>query len=97
MYSGSIVEVAGAARLFRNAQHPYAQALLDAVPVLRDDQTALRPIPGTMPALTDPPAGCRFHPRCPSALAACAAVVPHPVTTEPGHSVSCHLYQGSTA
>jgi oligopeptide/dipeptide ABC transporter ATP-binding protein len=95
MYSGSIVEVADAARLFKNARHPYAQALLEAVPVLRDGQTALRPIPGTMPALTDPPAGCRFHPRCPAALAACAAVIPHAVATEPGHSVSCHLYRGA--
>jgi len=97
MYSGSIVELADVAALFRHARHPYAKALLEAVPVMRGGATTLRPIPGAMPALTDPPRGCRFHPRCPSALAACARVTPHPVPIGPGHSVSCHLYQGSAA
>ena len=59
----------------------------------RQTQTMFRPIPGAMPALTDPPAGCRFHPRCPRVLTACARVTPRPVRTGPGHSVACHRYR----
>jgi peptide/nickel transport system ATP-binding protein len=97
MYSGSVVEFSDVSSLFKDAKHPYSKALLRAVPTIHGAETVLRPIPGTMPALTDPPEGCRFHPRCPSALAACSRVAPRPMLTEAGHSVSCHLYQGQPA
>jgi len=92
MYSGSIVECADVRSLFRQPRHPYAKALLEAVPVIRGNRTVFRPIPGTMPPLTDPPGGCRFHPRCPDVLARCAGVKPDSVHLEPGHMVACHLY-----
>jgi peptide/nickel transport system ATP-binding protein len=96
MYAGSVVESADARSFFRAARHPYSQALLQAVPTIHGDRTVLRPIPGTMPALAAPPSGCRFHPRCPRVLEACARIKPEPVTTGPGQAVACHLY-GSPA
>jgi len=95
MYSGTVVECADALALFRRPKHPYSQALLAAVPTIHGSETVLRPIPGTIPAMTDPPSGCRFHPRCPAAMPACGHVVPTPAVTGPGHSVACHLYDGS--
>ena len=92
MYSGSVVESADVRSLFREARHPYARALLEAVPTIQGDRTVFRAIPGAMPALTDPPPGCRFHPRCPRALAHCATRRPASLLTAPGHHVACHLY-----
>jgi peptide/nickel transport system ATP-binding protein len=92
MYSGSVVESADVRSLFREARHPYARALLEAVPTIQGDRTIFRAIPGAMPALTDPPAGCRFHPRCPRVLAHCATRRPASLLTAPGHHVACHLY-----
>lgn len=92
MYSGSIVECSDVSSLFKDAKHPYSRALLEAVPTIHGSRTIFRSIPGAMPALTDPPSGCRFHPRCPSALDACSSVKPGPVLTGPGHTVACHLY-----
>jgi len=92
MYSGSIVESSDVRALFRNAEHPYSKALLETVPTIRGVRTSVRPIPGTVPALTDPPAGCRFHPRCAYALPQCSTESPALATTSPGHTVACHLY-----
>ena len=94
MYSGSVVECAPVGRLFREARHPYARALLEAVPTIQGSRTSLRPIPGAMPALTDPPAGCRFHPRCPRVLERCRSDKPVTVAVGHGHTVACHLYEG---
>jgi peptide/nickel transport system ATP-binding protein len=96
MYSGSVVESADVSGLFREARHPYARALLDAVPTIHGGRTIFRAIPGAMPALSDPPEGCRFHPRCPRVLAHCASQRPVPLPTAPGHVVACHLYGGRT-
>jgi peptide/nickel transport system ATP-binding protein len=97
MYSGSVVECSDVSSLFKEAKHPYAQALLEAVPTIHGGVTTLRPIPGAMPALTDPPTGCRFHPRCPAALEACSRVTPRPTFAASGHSVRCHLYGSQPA
>jgi peptide/nickel transport system ATP-binding protein len=97
MYSGSVVECSNVSSLFKEAKHPYAKALLAAVPTIHGGETTLLPIPGAMPALTDPPTGCRFHPRCPSALDACSRVIPRPVFTGSDHSISCHLFRGRPA
>ena len=76
MYLGEIVEQAPVDDLFHNTQHPYTEALLNSVP--RPDQTTeeLQPIEGVMPEAINPPAGCRFHPRCPKAREACRATNP---------------------
>jgi oligopeptide/dipeptide ABC transporter ATP-binding protein len=49
-------------------------------------------ISGEVPSALDPPSGCRFHPRCPMAMARCATEAPLPKEAAPGHSVACHLY-----
>jgi peptide/nickel transport system ATP-binding protein len=68
MYAGEVVERARVDRLFGRPAHPYTQALLESLPGHGD----LSPIPGSHPDTTDPPAGCRFHPRCPQAVAECS-------------------------
>ena len=93
MYSGSIVECSDVANLFKAARHPYSRALLEAVPSIHDGQTILQAIPGSIPALTNPPPGCRFHPRCLRAVDECSRLRPKPISLGPSHSVACHLYQ----
>jgi oligopeptide/dipeptide ABC transporter ATP-binding protein len=95
MYSGRVVESAEVRRLFRAPRHPYSRALLQAVPTLHGEGTVFRPIPGSMPAITDPPGGCRFHPRCPEVFGPCAGTRPGLATVEGDHTVACHLYGGA--
>jgi oligopeptide/dipeptide ABC transporter ATP-binding protein len=92
MYSGSVVESADAGSLFRAAKHPYSRALLETVPTIHGAETVFRPIPGAMPALTDPPPGCRFHPRCPEAFDECSRLRPEPLALGPAHVVACHRH-----
>jgi len=94
MYSGSLVECSDVASLFGEARHPYSQALLEAVPSIHDGETIMRAIPGGIPALTNPPPGCRFHPRCRRAVDRCSRAVPERVSFGPGRNVVCHLYDG---
>jgi peptide/nickel transport system ATP-binding protein len=67
LYAGRVMERAPVGRLFRSPAHPYTRALLAAMPGHGERQ----PIGGTLPDPTDPPDGCRFHPRCPYAVDAC--------------------------
>ena len=92
MYAGTIVETAEIGRIFRNPLHPYTRGLLQAIPRNVRRQEVLEGIPGGIPSLITPPAGCRFHPRCPKAMAVCCETKPAAVVVEPGHMVSCHLY-----
>jgi oligopeptide/dipeptide ABC transporter ATP-binding protein len=72
MYAGRIVERADVDTLFHNPRHPYTKALLACVAGIEDDRrTPLEPIGGSAPDLRNPPPGCRFAPRCPSALDIC--------------------------
>jgi oligopeptide/dipeptide ABC transporter ATP-binding protein len=72
MYAGRIVERADVDTLFHNPRHPYTKALLACVAGIEDDRrTALEPIGGSAPDLRNPPPGCRFAPRCPSAQDIC--------------------------
>jgi peptide/nickel transport system ATP-binding protein len=68
MYAGKVMERANVYELFESPGHPYTQALLACLPGRGDATTA---IGGSLPAPTDPPDGCRFHPRCPHAVADC--------------------------
>ena len=92
MYLGQLVEVADKQALFANAQHPYTEALLSAVPIPDPTEKRKRIIlTGDVPSPIDPPSGCRFHTRCPYAEERCKAQVPKMRELSPGHSVACHL------
>jgi oligopeptide/dipeptide ABC transporter ATP-binding protein len=96
MYVGKLAEVAPVEDLFATPKHPYTQALLSANPVPDPTAPSKRiPLPGDVPSPLNPPAGCRFHPRCPEVMDVCKTVEPqliHIGPTERGHQVWCHLY-----
>ena len=95
MYLGKIVEITGKRSLFENPQHPYTEALLSAVPIPDPAKARNRIIlAGDVPSPVNPPAGCRFHTRCPYAEARCRVEVPAMRQTAPGHFVACHLREG---
>jgi oligopeptide/dipeptide ABC transporter ATP-binding protein len=91
MYAGRVVESATVTELFKSPLHPYTRALLRSVPKIRERAERLESIPGSVPDLLDPPPGCRFHPRCGSALGLCKEQTPRLVEVAPNHFVSCHL------
>jgi oligopeptide/dipeptide ABC transporter ATP-binding protein len=94
MYLGRIVETASAEELFTDARHPYAQALLRAVPRLVPVRQARRAaVAGDPPSPIRLPSGCRFHPRCPIAQPVCSEVDPPltPGPARPGHDAACHF------
>ncbi len=92
MYLGKVVELAERSSLFAQPQHPYTEALLSAVPV--PDPAAPRNriiLKGDVPSPTHPPAGCRFHTRCPYAIERCREEEPKMKELRPGHFAACHL------
>jgi oligopeptide/dipeptide ABC transporter ATP-binding protein len=90
MYAGQIVEKAPARTLFANVRMPYTEALMRSIPKLDDpSHTRLAVIGGRPPHLVDPPAGCRFAPRCPYAQDRCRSEAPPLVESEPGHVYRC--------
>ncbi len=72
MYAGRMVEYGPVAEVFRSPRHPYTKALLRAAPSRYKSEGPLSTIPGSVPNLSRPPPGCRFHPRCPLARDRCA-------------------------
>ena len=90
MYAGEIVEIGSAEDMLTNPRHPYTQRLLNSIPRLRSKE-APQFIPGAPPDLTDPPPGCRFHPRCPFAFEPCDGKSPPNFTVEEGHEARCWL------
>ncbi len=93
MYLGKIVESADSDSLCARPMHPYTQALLAAaLPSHPDDVPRARTIAGEVPSALRVPSGCRFHPRCPSAMEVCARVEPSLQPREGGGEVACHLY-----
>ena len=71
MYAGEIVEFGPTTEMFSHPIHPYSQALMSAFPSVAGEKLDLATIPGEPPDLTDPPTGCRFHPRCSYATEEC--------------------------
>ncbi|WP_319584660.1 ABC transporter ATP-binding protein [uncultured Pseudodesulfovibrio sp.] len=92
MYSGKIVELAGANDLYAEPLHPYTKGLLASMPSLGETR-ALNPIPGIVPSIFDLPQGCRFHPRCPKAYKKCSLMLPPLYEPQPGRKVRCWLYE----
>ncbi|QIA27245.1 ABC transporter ATP-binding protein [Thermaerobacter sp. PB12/4term] len=94
MYLGRLVELARADELFERPLHPYTRALISAVPVPDPEAAARRErivLRGEVPSPARPPAGCRFHTRCPLAVDRCRTEVPEWREVVPGHWVACHL------
>jgi peptide/nickel transport system ATP-binding protein len=89
MYAGRLCEVAGVEEIFTHPLHPYTKALLEAVPMPGKE---LQTIPGTLADALNPPPGCRFHPRCPSAMEICQHEKPELKEVAKDHLVACHLY-----
>ena len=91
MYLGEIVEMASCDALYQNPLHPYTQALLSAIPRSHPDERKERiKLPGDVPSPLNPPAGCRFHPRCPLAEEVCRQQIPAPVQIGE-QVVRCHV------
>jgi len=92
MYAGNVVELADTREVFRRPLHPYTKLLMKAIPNVAKPVERLESMPGMVPDLISPPAGCRFHPRCPYVMDICPTVFPE--TTEPikEHEVACYLY-----
>ncbi len=91
MYLGKIVEIARTKDLFARPLHPYTIALLSGIPVPDVEHKPWRIVlSGDVPSPVDPPAGCRFHTRCPFAVDRCLAEEPLLEAMESGHLIACH-------
>jgi oligopeptide/dipeptide ABC transporter ATP-binding protein len=93
MYLGRLVETGTRDDVFHRARHPYTRALVASIPVPDPERQAARvsaPLEGDVPSPTAPPPGCRFHTRCPFAVARCRAEEPEWRDVGPGHRVACH-------
>lgn len=89
MYAGQIVEEAPALRLLSQPLHPYTRALIRSVPEIGRGLDRLPAIPGNVPAPGQWPGGCRFAPRCSSALVTCSTNLPNLAQGTAGHLVRC--------
>jgi oligopeptide transport system ATP-binding protein len=92
MYLGKLVELAEAKTIYEDPLMPYTKALISAVPVPDPAVEATRQrimLEGDVPSPINPPAGCRFHTRCPFAIDVCKEVVPQLVEIKPAHFAAC--------
>ena len=90
LYAARVMEQASASQLFQNPLNPYTKGLLDSIPGIDGKpRRRLRAIPGSIPSALKPPPGCRFHPRCPIAVAQCSEADPPLEQKAPNHHVAC--------
>lgn len=103
MYLGKIAEVAEATQFFQNPQHPYTQMLLSSIPVISEEEEALKPEQiisvGEIPSPVNIPLGCSFNTRCPHVMDICREVDPMMtgVGEVEGHIARCHLFEQPAA
>ncbi|PWQ99720.1 ABC transporter ATP-binding protein [Leucothrix arctica] len=90
MYAGRVIEEGPTKEIINDAQHPYTQGLINALPQMALPGQRLNQIRGTMPGLNDLPSGCAFSPRCDYVLPACHEAIPA-LTKSGGCNVACHL------
>ena len=90
MYAGRIVEEAPTQVIFNAPLHPYTQHLIQSLPMI-GDKSSKSSLGGAPPNLANPPAGCRFHPRCPHVMDKCRTEVPEMIKLIGNHRVACHL------
>jgi oligopeptide/dipeptide ABC transporter ATP-binding protein len=95
MYLGQLVEVADRNAVYERPAHPYTHSLLSAIPIA-DPQLERRRkrivLQGDLPSPASPPAGCRFHTRCPIVQERCMSDEPKLMEIAPGHEVACHYH-----
>jgi peptide/nickel transport system ATP-binding protein len=93
MYAGKIMEIGTNEQIYgiQGPNHPYTHKLLAATPRLHEKVSELAFIPGTPPDLVNPPAGCRFHPRCSEVMDMCTSEIPPLREIEPKHWSACWL------
>jgi oligopeptide/dipeptide ABC transporter ATP-binding protein len=90
MYLGKVNELAPTQEIFKNPMHPYSQALISSVPIPDPKRRKERaPLAGEVPSPVNPPAGCRFHPRCPLVMDVCRKEEPQMFEVEKDHYVAC--------
>lgn len=93
MYAGRVMEASTTEDIIERPGHPYTRLLLQAMPSLSGRKGNRMPeIAGDVPDMTNPPAGCPFHPRCPQALEICSSTIPDETRIGPGHRIFCHLH-----
>ncbi|WP_318570726.1 oligopeptide/dipeptide ABC transporter ATP-binding protein [Salinigranum marinum] len=101
MYAGEIVERGRTEDIFENPKHPYTRVLLRAIPSVDEGEHRGREsLEGSPPSVTDPPSGCRFHPRCPEFInGQCVSQQPflQSVDGDDGHETACHWAERTTA
>jgi peptide/nickel transport system ATP-binding protein len=92
LYAGKLVEMGRSKQLYNAPQHPYTQGLLNSVPSISGPRKKLLGIPGSPPDMRNPPAGCRFNPRCADASDLCRSAVPEIREFGSDHIGACHGY-----
>jgi len=91
MYAGRVVEYGSLRHIFKNPGHPYTRGLLSSTLKLGEKKDRLEIIEGSVPDLSQLPAGCLFNPRCAQAKAVCRREIPGTGEIERGHVMTCHL------
>ncbi len=96
MYLGKLCEIAPTPEFFQNPAHPYTKMLVSSIPVVSQEEKALKPAKivsrGEIPSPVNVPSGCSFHLRCPEKLEICSRVDPAMVEIREGHLARCHLF-----
>lgn len=95
LYLGKVAEIAPVETFFKCPEHPYTQMLISSIPVVSEEEEALKPAKvestGEIPSPVNIPPGCSFHLRCPYVSDECKTDDPVMIPREPGHQVRCHL------